>query len=307
MGKGRAVHRQGKPQGRRAISASDKCQRNIARFFERDVTLAAARITANRGSYFALGFFDGKRYSEEVLQGSPCGTFLSGGKVRLRMAVNDIVLVEGFQRAQDAQAAGKKLTVEIVGKLSKKLAQMAYRSDLIRQDVYGRSEEDDLFDYGDGDSEDEEEEDSDEEVAVTKKRGVARAKKVTGAAGRGSGGKTGAGGAAKPTARETVREHLDATAAADLVARRERAADYEPSDEELLADAEGLGVKPEKKAAAPAEAAGGAGPARPATQFGLYDDAPEEEPEVSRHELHKILGPTKDRWDDEDELDIDNI
>ena len=306
MGKGRAVHRQNKPQGHKALAAADKNLRNIALFLEGGGAAAPARISANRGSYFQLVFHDGESVTDGVLLGSPCGTFVAGGKPRVRMATGDIVLVEGAQKAKDARVFGKTLVVDIVGHLSKRFAQIAFRSGRIHKAVYGKDEEeDDLFDYSEED-EDEEAEDLDGEVEVTKKRGKARAKKAVGAAGRGSGGKTGMGDAARPTAHATVRDALEDTVYAAAVVAHETDG---PDEEEMRILRAFAGEEPlDAHVAGGSNAAGPGGPiplppaARPAesSEFGLYEAAAEEEAPVI---LRK--GAVPENW--EDELDIDAI
>lgn len=306
MGKGRAVHRQNKPQGHKALAAADKNIRNIAAFLEGGGAAAPARISANRGSYFQLVFHDGEAVTDGVLLGSPCGTFVAGGKPRVRMATGDIVLVEGSQKARECRQMKKTLVVDIVGHLSKRYAQLAFRSGRLHKAVYGKDEaEDGLFDYSE--EEDEEDEGSDGELEVTKKRGKARAKKVTGAAGRGSGGKTGLGDVTRPTARATVRDALEDTAYAAAVVAHET--DGPDEDEMRILRA----FAGEERAAAPvaggSNAAGPGGPAplvaaplRERSGFGLYEAAAEEEaPVILRR------GAVPKNWEDEDELDIDAI
>lgn len=309
MGKGRAVHRQNKPQGHKALAAADKNIRNVVAFLEGGPKAAAlfpARISANRGSYFQLVFHDGEAVTDGVLLGSPCGTFVAGGKPRVRMATGDIVLVEGSQKARECRKLGKTLVVDIVGHLSKRYAQLAFRSGRMHKAVYGKDEaEDELFDYSE--EEDEEDEGSDGELEVTKKRGKARAKKATGAAGRGSGGKTGLGGIVRPNAHATVRDALEDTAYAAAVVAHETDG---PDEEEMrMLRAFAREEPPDAPVAGGSNAAGPGGPVplvasplRERSGFGLYEAAAEEEAPLI---LRK--GAVPENWEDEDDLDIDNI
>jgi hypothetical protein len=323
------VHRQNKPQGHKALAAAEKNIRNVVAFLEGTGTsLFPARISANRGPYFQLVFHDGEAVTDGVLFGSPCGSF-SDAKVRLRVVPGDIVLVEGFtlQKIREFRGLGKKYPpVDIVGHLSKRTAQMAFRSGKIHKAVYGKDEaEDGLFDYSEEDEEEEEE--SDGELETTRKRGKARAKKASGAAGRGSGGKNGLGDAARPTAHTTVRDALRDRAEADAIAARDLGGDGPDAEEMRILRA----LAAEETEEAPAEAGGSnaAGPGGPvplpprwvqsthhgaalgaaprpaveASGFGLYEEA-EEALVILRR------GAVPENWEDEDEedeLDIDAI
>jgi hypothetical protein len=67
----------------------------------------------------------------------------------VRIAVGDIVLLDGVQRLPTAKARGKTLIVEIVGRLDNKDAQHLYRANRIHKNVYAAHDDtvDEVFDY----------------------------------------------------------------------------------------------------------------------------------------------------------------
>jgi hypothetical protein len=303
--------------------------------------LSFARITANNQQYFKLRVLVGDKPVEEVVQGSPCGTFLARGKVRMRMAKGDVVLVEGLEGLPAALAREKKLTVEITARLSKKQAQQAYRAGLLPKAIYKEpgDDDEDLFDYDSDYSDGEGEGDEDDEGDVTVKKKFGKTQKVkkaptAGTSGRGSGGKKdyggtggGGGGAKTSTAgHKVVKDQLDALRYASGAAAAELAADVEPDDSFDFDLAEGLGLK--KAAAAPAAEATNADK-ETGTKFSLFSagaaaarDAYEDfgggggaaSAARNAYEDFRPLRQKKVRnsWEDEDsdaedELDIDAI
>jgi hypothetical protein len=289
-----------KPRGAMAEAANDKNERAIA------AVLAGgpahfARVEKNLGSYFKLIYHDGHALHQDI-QGEPRGIFSARGKVRVRIAAGDIVLLEGIQRLPEARARGKTLIVEIVGRLSKKEAQHLYRAKRISKDVYGTGGEDageldDLFDYGGEDEEDAaDSEEEDVEIQANIKRGkVIRARKMVSTAekstGRGSGGATGRGaGGGRQSAANTAKEQLDAAAYASGVRLEE---DFAEEDLEALAD--GLGVEPKKKKEKVVAPVAAAVPVAQASLVEVWEEKP--------FHLKAV-----DNWEDAaDELDIDAI
>lgn len=244
--------------------------------------LSFARITANRQQYFSLRVLHDGKPLEEAVQGSPCGTFLARGKVRMRMTAGDVVLVEGLESLPAALAREKKLTVEITARLSKKQAQQAYRAGLLPKVIYKEPEDDDddLFDYdsdySDEDGDEEGDEEGEGEVTAKKKFGkVQKVKKAptAGMSGRGSGGKkdyggTGGGGGAKTATagHKAVKDQLDAIRYASGTLASELAADDESPAHFDFDRSE----RPEKAAEAPAAPAPAKTDKESGTQFSLF-------------------------------------
>jgi hypothetical protein len=269
-----------KRTGRKAVAASAKSDRNISAVMSGSRTGVFARIEKNMGSYFQLIIHDGTKPVTDVL-GSPCGTFHSGGKVRLFISAGDIVLIEGLEGLGDAKARGRRLIVDIVGKLSKKDAQLLYRGGLMHRSVYRGVEEssatDDLFDYGEEES-DWADSDFEEDDGVINQK-----KKKKHSTGNAAAGATGAAS----TAKVLVKEHLDAT-------------DYANAHHEVEDDEEGGGVKikaKKKKAAHPLTPS--------AAELTTTTTLAEKEEEFAEPLFKKESAHVPTSW--EDEVDIDSI
>lgn len=315
---GHNASRANKNRGRRSQAALTKNQRHIDMALglapgNPYQKLSFARVTANRQHYFSLRVLYKDTVVNEVVQGSPCGTFGSSGKVRMRISIGDVVVVEGLDSLPLALEKGKPLTVDINGRLSKKQAQQAFRAGIIPRAIYKedpKDEDDDLFDYDSDYSEQEDEEHDAADDGGEKVIGVKKKKSkapVRGAAGRGSGGRTGLGGLASRSggaAGAAVKEQLDAVAFAGRYAAAALAEDEEEEmpDLDALEAAGAAGPKPKKKKEAPAPA-----PAPAATAFDLYNE-PERAAWEEDSPAPALLKKVKDCWEDEDdELDIDAI
>lgn len=296
-----------KPRGAMAEAANDKNERAIQAVLG-GAEAHFARVEKNLGSYFKLIYHDGSTLHVDI-QGEPRGIFSARGKVRVKIAAGDIVLLEGVQRLPEAKARGKTLIVEIIGRLNKKEAQHLYRAKRIHKQVYGSSGADggdggildDLFDYGGEDEEDAADSEEEEvDIQANIKRGkIIRARKMVSTAekstGRGSGGATGRGGGGGRTV-NAVREALDAAAYG-----RAEAAGAGEEDEEIDLDemAEGLGASvPRPKKAAPEPAP------EPAPQRAVLP----KETEIWEEESPALNLKSYENWEDAaDEIDIDAI
>jgi hypothetical protein len=221
----------------------------------------------------------------------------------VRIAAGDIVLLEGIQSLPEARARGKKLIVEIVGRLSKKEAQHLYRKSRIHKKIYNDGEDavDDLFDYSEEDALSESEEDEVDIQANIKRGKVIRARKMVSTAekstGRGSGGMAGRGASGgRKDAAATVKEQMEAVAAAAGI----RGVADEDDEEDLEAMMEGLGVAPKKAIATPKESV-----AAP-TAVAKAPAGEEMWGEVEEKPFHL---KSYENWEDgaDDELDIDAI
>jgi hypothetical protein len=325
---GKAAHRQNKPSGHLAQHANDKNDVSVSALFEGDPSKFVARIAANRGPYFQLVFHDGSEANDSILLGSPCGAFVAGGKrkckVRVRLAKDDIVVVEGCERFKDAKIRKKQLVVEITGKLSRKEAQQLYRAGRIHSTVYskpvnGVEGEDDLFDYSEEDDEEMESEEEDDHATRTKRgmcatRMKAGGKKATAnIKSRQDAAEGGGGGREKKN--DVLADALAATEYAAGVAGA--AAVDEGEDDEHAALAEMLGVaKPVKEPAGqpPAAAAAQQRPQAPQPpQEENWGDAllaasgAGDDPWAAAEIALRERRPVPDNWEEEADLDIDAI
>jgi hypothetical protein len=274
-----------KRTGRKAVAASAKSDRNITAVLNGSRTGVFARIEKNMGSYFQLIIHDGTKPVTDVL-GSPCGTFNSGGKVRLFMSAGDVVLIEGLESLGDAKARGRRLIVDIVGKLSKKDAQVLYRAGKMHRSVYRGIEEsdatDDLFDFdaesnwGDSDIEE------DDGLLVNSNATKKKKKHTTGNAAAAA---TGSAAAAKVL----VKEHLEAT-------------EYAKASADTLDDEEDGSTtkrKSKKKVSTPLT------PAPTSTLVSTVVTQDLEEDSFEQDTFNKIPTNIPSSW--EDDIDIDAI
>jgi hypothetical protein len=153
------------PQGRKSKAAAACNNRAVTKVLKGEEA-AFARVEKALGfSQFLVRYNDGHQTYEDVIA-TPRGTFSAGGKVRVRICVGDIVLLDGVQELPDARKKGKKMIVEITGKLEKKEAQQLFTAGRIDKSVYQSADgavEDDMFDYADQEAE---EATDDEEVDV---------------------------------------------------------------------------------------------------------------------------------------------
>lgn len=151
------------PQGRRAKAAAACNNRAVQKALSSEEG-AFARVEKELGfSQFLVNYHDGKELHVDLLA-TPRGSFSAGGKVRVRICVGDIVLLDGIQMLPDAKKKGKKIILEITGKLEKKEAQTLFSNGRIDKAVYTTAEKDaeeDLFDYSGEDAKEEEDVDVD--------------------------------------------------------------------------------------------------------------------------------------------------
>lgn len=76
------------------------------------------RVDKNLGQYFQVSYYDkeNKKLHSDILA-SPCGSFCAKGKVRVRICVGDIVVLDGLQELESMKQKGKQFIVEITGKV----------------------------------------------------------------------------------------------------------------------------------------------------------------------------------------------
>lgn len=146
------------PQGRKSKSATACNERAVVKVLKGEAG-AFARVEKELGfGQFLVRYHDGSQLHADVTA-SPRGVFSAGGRIRVRICVGDIVLLDGVQELPEAKKRGKKLIVEITGKLEKKDAQQLYSDGRIDKTVYQSAEavsaEEDLFDYAQEEKEDE--------------------------------------------------------------------------------------------------------------------------------------------------------
>lgn len=144
------------PQGRKSKSAVACNNRAVLKVLKGEEG-AFARVEKALGfSQFLVRYNDGHQTYEDVIA-SPRGSFSAGGKIRVRICVGDIVLLGGIQELPDARKKGKKMIVEITGKLDTKEAQELFTAGRIDKSVFQNASgtaagEEDLFDYGEEDT-----------------------------------------------------------------------------------------------------------------------------------------------------------
>lgn len=244
--KANRAHKMG---GRWSEAAKTKSATKVSIFFEggdEARLMIPARVVKNQGATFQLAYFNGAAVDDETLRGEPCGTFGARGKIRLKIGVQDVVIVEGsLEDLKKAKAREKSIIFDIIGKLSKKEVQLANRAGLIPSPLIADVVDDGFeFDYeSEDDAVSDEEED---EIAANIKRGkVIRARKIVKkeekATGRGSGGASGRGDVGHVDAKARTKEEMEALEhAAGVVVEDEE------EDEALAEMAQCLGVGEEK-------------------------------------------------------------
>jgi hypothetical protein len=144
------------PQGRKGKAAAACNSRAIVNVLKGEEA-AFARVEKELGfGQFLVRYYDGRELYPDVTA-SPRGVFSAGGKIRVRICIGDIVLLDGVQMLPDAKKRGKKMIVEITGKLEKKDAQQLYTDGRIDKSIFqtteGTDSDDDLFDYTEGEAE----------------------------------------------------------------------------------------------------------------------------------------------------------
>jgi hypothetical protein len=202
------------------------------------------------------------------------------------MSAGDVVLIEGLESLGDAKARGRRLIVDIVGKLSKKDAQVLYRAGKMHRSVYRGIEEsdatDDLFDY-DAESDWADSDFEEDDGLLGNSNATKKKKKHT--TGNAAAAATGSAAAGKVL----VKEHLEATEYAKASAH--------PLDDEEDGSTMKRKLKKKVTSFAPSLLASTAAPV-PAT-------AGETEEAFDYSEGKKTTAPVPNSW--EDELDIDAI
>lgn len=138
------------PQGRKGKAAVACNNRAVVKVLSGE-DASFARVEKELGfGQFLVRYYDGHELHANIIA-SPRGTFSAGGKIRVRICVGDIVLLDGVHELPDARKRGKKIILEIMGKLEKKDAQQLYGAGRIDKSVYqsteGTDDEEDIFDY----------------------------------------------------------------------------------------------------------------------------------------------------------------
>ena len=132
-----------KPQGRKSKAANDKNERAVAKaFISEDTNFARVEKALGFGQFRVI-FHNGEDSAE--LTATPRGIFHAGGKVRVSIGAGDIVIIDGVQSLKE----GRKIIVEITGKLSKPEAQKLFTDGRIHKSIYqdDTDKEDDIFEY----------------------------------------------------------------------------------------------------------------------------------------------------------------
>lgn len=146
------ITRQNVAVGHIKKAAQDKSNRFVKLALQGDAFIG--RVDKNLGQYFQVSYYDEENdvlYTE--LLATPCGSFCAKGKVRVRICVGDLVVLDGVQEVESMKKKGKSLVVEIIGKFEKKELDELLDSDRLpkplRKSIVGADEDDDggiLFD-----------------------------------------------------------------------------------------------------------------------------------------------------------------
>lgn len=109
------VTRQNAAVGHIKKAALDKSSRFVQRALKGEASFG--RVDKNLGQYFQVSYYDkeNKQLYNELLA-SPCGSFCAKGKVRVRICVGDMVVLDGVQDVEAMKKKGKSMVVEITGK-----------------------------------------------------------------------------------------------------------------------------------------------------------------------------------------------
>ena len=135
-----------KAQGRYSKAANSKNDKAVDNAIKGEGSFG--RIEKTLGNrQFVCRFYNGEHSVQ--LTAIPRGVFSAGGKVRVRISVGDIVLLDGLQDIKK-----KDIIVEIIGRLDKKQSQELFKAGKIHTSIYSPDEakEDDIFDYADAHS-----------------------------------------------------------------------------------------------------------------------------------------------------------
>jgi hypothetical protein len=109
------ITRQNAAVGHMKKSAQDKSSRFVKLALQGRAFVG--RVDKNLGQYFQVSYFDkeNNQLYNDVLA-TPCGTFCAKGKVRVRICVGDMVVLDGVQDIEAMKKKGKSMVVEITGK-----------------------------------------------------------------------------------------------------------------------------------------------------------------------------------------------
>ncbi len=109
------VTRQNAAVGHIKKAAQDKSSRFVQRALKGEASIG--RVDKNLGQYFQVSYYDkdNKQLYNELLA-TPCGSFCAKGKVRVRICVGDMVVLDGVQDVEAMKKKGKSMVVEITGK-----------------------------------------------------------------------------------------------------------------------------------------------------------------------------------------------
>ena len=131
-----------KPQGRKSKAANDKNERAVAKAFLEETSFARVEKALGFGQFRVI-FHNGTNSAE--LTATPRGIFHAGGKVRVSIGAGDIVILDGVESLKE----GRKIIVEITGKLTKPEAQKLFTDGRIHKSIYQADDdkEDELFEY----------------------------------------------------------------------------------------------------------------------------------------------------------------
>jgi hypothetical protein len=113
------ITRQNTSVGHIKKAAQSKSERSVHLALEGKAFVG--RVDRNLGQYFQVSYYDKeKKQIHSDILASPCGTFSAKGKVRVRICVGDIVVLDGLQDIDALKKKGKPFVVEITGKFEGK-------------------------------------------------------------------------------------------------------------------------------------------------------------------------------------------
>jgi hypothetical protein len=109
------ITRQNTAVGHIKKAAQDKSSRFVQLALQGKASVG--RVDKNLGQYFQVSYYDKENNQlHNELLASPCGSFCAKGKVRVRICVGDMVVLDGVQDVDAMKKKGKSIVVEITGK-----------------------------------------------------------------------------------------------------------------------------------------------------------------------------------------------